>query len=567
LNASETVKRPAMGDRTLLSIAAVAPPSRWHDYAASVLVVPVVLVVRAALNPFVEGEYLFVLALLGVVFISWRGGFGPAIVTLLLSTVGMYLLFVRPHTQGGANLGGWLATAMFFFCGVCCAALGQAHWSARRKARSALTTALERKADLELEVARRREAEIALRQRETALREVNQHLELAQQQTVEAFAQVESLVHNAPVGIALLDNALRLVRMNRVFADCVQLGMSEPNGKTIRELEPHFPAELVADCEQVLESREASLDRRLAVNGNGSGPALWQISVYPVVGSAGRSVGLGVIALNVTERERAADALRESEQRFRSLADSVPILIWVADHEHKRNYFNKTWLQFTGRSLQEESGDHWTANIHPDDVERHLGLYNAAFDSREPFESEYRLRRHDGEYRWMLARGAPRFTPGGEFVGFCGLCLDVTDRKRSEQDVRASEARYRELSETIAASEKRYRSIGERFRTLTEMIPQMVWTANPRGELTFVNQRWAAYTGREFDLKSPSEKWLELVHPEDVEAFRQSWHQTVAEDQRDFQAEMRLRSAVDGDYLWMRVSAVSVRDASGVTTE
>ncbi|HEV3435983.1 MAG TPA: PAS domain S-box protein, partial [Gemmata sp.] len=429
-----------IGDTTLYRMIAPTKWTRWNDYIVAILIGVLVLAFRAAIDPLVDHDSLFVMALLGVVFVSWRSGFGPGIVTLLLSMAGMVFFFVPLQPSlSVTGLGNLVATGMFFFCGGCCTGLGEAQLVARRRAKAALSIALDRKAELEVEVARRREVELAIRQRETELTELNRKLAVAQEQTAAALAQVESLVQNAPVGIALLDRTLRFVRVNRAFAETTQQPISNHQGKTIRELVSKFPPELVDDCERVLHSGEPALDRRLTVRSTNNSESIWQISVFPVIGVENRSIGLGLIGQNVTERERAANALRESEERFRSMADSVPVLIWVSDQHSQRRYFNKTWLEFTGRTLKQEEGNGWTENIYPGDRERYLELYVAAFNTRKPFEVEYRLRRHDGEYRWVFARGTPRFTLAGAFAGFSGLCLDVTDRKVAEEAVLRSE--------------------------------------------------------------------------------------------------------------------------------
>lgn len=113
---------------------------------------------------------------------------------------------------------------------------------------------------------------------------------------------------------------------------------------------------------------------------------------------------------------------------YRILVEQAPIMIWRANTEAQCDYFNDRWLDFTGRSLAEELGDGWAAGVHAEDLDQCLRTYRAAFDRREPFEMEYRLRRHDGEYRWVLDRGAPVTDANGRFAGYIGSCIDVTDR-------------------------------------------------------------------------------------------------------------------------------------------
>ncbi|MBD2075204.1 PAS domain S-box protein [Phormidium sp. FACHB-592] len=127
-------------------------------------------------------------------------------------------------------------------------------------------------------------------------------------------------------------------------------------------------------------------------------------------------------------------ALRESEERFRTMADSAPVLIWIDGQDQRSVFHNQTWLDFTGRSFAQEYGDGWQESIHPDDRSSWFQRYALAFKAREPFTSDYRLRRADGEYRWMLETGVPRWLPDGTFAGFVGSCVDITDHKEAEQD-------------------------------------------------------------------------------------------------------------------------------------
>jgi PAS domain S-box-containing protein len=134
------------------------------------------------------------------------------------------------------------------------------------------------------------------------------------------------------------------------------------------------------------------------------------------------------------ERKRAEEALRASEEQFRILADTAPVMIWTAGTNKSCTFFNQPWLDFTGRAMEEELGLGWTESVHREDYERCMGVYVTSFEMREPFEMEYRMRRHDGEYRWILDHGAPRFSPGGDFLGYIGSCIDITERKQAEAE-------------------------------------------------------------------------------------------------------------------------------------
>jgi PAS domain S-box-containing protein len=167
---------------------------------------------------------------------------------------------------------------------------------------------------------------------------------------------------------------------------------------------------------------------------------------YDPAGAAIRAVGTHS---DITDRKNAETALKESERRFRHLADTAPVMIWMSGLDKLCNYFNRTWLEFTGRTAEQEMGDGWLEGVHPDDYERCLNTYVDAFDRRQAFEMDYRLRRHDGVYRWILDRGAPRFGDQGEFHGYIGSCVDISGRKEAEDaSLQRSEDRYRRIVET-----------------------------------------------------------------------------------------------------------------------
>lgn len=146
----------------------------------------------------------------------------------------------------------------------------------------------------------------------------------------------------------------------------------------------------------------------------------------------GRPVRVVSVLRDVTEQRKADLALRESEARFRALADSVPALVWMSGLDNEGVYFNRPWVEFTGRPLADQLGDGWLAFVHPDDLPA-LDACKAAFAARRPFRTEFRLRRHDGAWRWMLDSGVPRFGDEGAFLGFIGSCVDITERRDAEE--------------------------------------------------------------------------------------------------------------------------------------
>ncbi len=163
------------------------------------------------------------------------------------------------------------------------------------------------------------------------------------------------------------------------------------------------------------------------------------LTISPVRDSSGRVVGASKVARDITEQKLAEQALRESEQRFRVITDASPVMVWMSGADKLCYYFNKGWLDFVGRTLEQESGNGWTENVHAEDFDQCLQIYVASFDARRPFEMEYRMRHHTGQYRWILDRGVPRYAPDGTFEGYVGACLDIHDQKEAAEKVRIAD--------------------------------------------------------------------------------------------------------------------------------
>ena len=153
-------------------------------------------------------------------------------------------------------------------------------------------------------------------------------------------------------------------------------------------------------------------------------------------------------------RELLEQQIRETEGRFRIMADAAPVLLWMARTDGLCTFFNQTWLNFTGRSQAEEWGIGWAEGVHFEDFQRCIDTYVDAFNRRDVFEMEYRLRRHDGAYRWVLDRGTPRYNPDGTFAGYIGSCVDITERRQLEADLRKA-VKVRDEFLSIASHELR----------------------------------------------------------------------------------------------------------------
>jgi len=258
-------------------------------------------------------------------------------------------------------------------------------------------------------------------------------------------------------------------------------------------------------------------------------------------------------------KKRAAE-LQESETRFRSMADTAPVLIWISGPDKRCTYFNRPWLEFTGRSLEQELGDGWAASVHPEDRLACVSGYSAAFDRREPFELVYRLRRHDGAYRWMMNRGTPRYTSDGGFSGYIGSCIDITERKEADEELRRAREELQTVTDTMSAAvircdaDHRYLWVSPGFarwlsrpvaeiqgRHIAEIIGTEAYESlRPRIERTLKGER-VEYED-EVNFRGIGRRWVNAVHTP-VYANRQrpnGWVAVIT----DITARKRLEAAL-----------------------
>jgi len=155
-------------------------------------------------------------------------------------------------------------------------------------------------------------------------------------------------------------------------------------------------------------------------------------------GAEHKPVKMRGVVMDITALKLAEEQARESERGFLLIANSAPVLIWTSGPDKLCTFFNQPWLEFTGRTMEEELGNGWVEGVHPEDFTHCLKIYNESFDSRRPFAMEYRLRRHDGQFRWVLDQGVPRYDVQKRFLGYIGSCVDVTERREAEAEARRS---------------------------------------------------------------------------------------------------------------------------------
>ncbi|MEI6206467.1 MAG: chemotaxis protein CheB [Desulfuromonadales bacterium] len=299
----------------------------------------------------------------------------------------------------------------------------------------------ERTRELQQEVQERRRVEVALREQEQFVR---------------------STIDGLSANICVVDAQERIVITNRAW-NAFAVENNAVKG-TIGEGASYLNA-----CKAVSEEDRADIEAFSAgIRGVLDGTLPEFIKEYPchsphaerwficrVNPFSVSGVNYAVIAHeNITKRKKAEIIAAESRDYYLNILKSAPALIWRANTDAQCDWFNDTWLNFTGRTMEQEYGDGWAKGVHPDDLDRCVAIWQGAFNERQPFEMEYRLRRHDGEYRWILDIGRPYTRLDGTFAGYIGYCFDIADRKKTEMDLvnarESAEAANRAKSQFLA---------------------------------------------------------------------------------------------------------------------
>jgi PAS domain S-box-containing protein len=244
---------------------------------------------------------------------------------------------------------------------------------------------------------------------------------------------------------------------------------------------------------------------------------------------------------DITERKRAEEALHESEERFRLIADGCPSMMWVTDAEGGNTFINRAYREFSGATLEDVEGDKRQILIHPDDAPEYIGAFERAVREHTPFRAEARVRRADGEWRWFGSHAAPRLSPGGGYLGHVGLSSDITARRQAEQALQGSE---------------------EKFRQFAENIREVFWMMPPSAdELLYISPAYEQVWGRTCDslYRSPMSR-MEAIHRDDQERAHSAFARQIQGEPAE--SEYRIRTP-DGQEKWIRDRAFPVRDEAG----
>src|SRR5580704_2730717 len=298
-----------------------------------------------------------------------------------------------------------------------------------------------------------------------------EELKLEQDELQKQTSRLEQLFEKSPEGIAIMDMEDRILRVNKEFTRMFGYEPDEVLERTIQDV--IVPQTLLEESRgftgQVVSGRLEVETVRMRKDGTNVHVSLLAV---PVTTVSGEHVANYAIYRDITERKLAEERLRESEARFQAMADTAPVLIWMTGTDGLCNYFNKPWLEFTGRTMEQEVGLGWTEGVHADDVQGCFDGFLPAYHARKPFSMEYRLRRADGEYRWVIESGIPRYTVAGEFAGYIGSNIDITDLKHAE----AERQRLRQVEADLAHI-NRVSMMGELAASLAHEIKQPISAA------------------------------------------------------------------------------------------
>ncbi|MDP9422335.1 MAG: PAS domain S-box protein [Pseudomonadota bacterium] len=352
------------------------------------------------------------------------------------------------------------------------------------------------------------------------------------------FSGVLAIADSLPVMIAYLDRGQRYMFLNRTLAEWLEQPRKSILGRTMRQVigkkayefrKPLIEAAFAGERQWFIADFEHPTRGTLTV----------QTEYVPHLSPSGEVFGLILVIQDVTEQRAAEMAIRESEARFRRIANSAPVMIWVTRLDRTRDFVNDAYAEFTGLSREEARVLDWRSRIHPDDAERLVAESVAGEASLKPFALEARYLRHDGQWRWLRSVSQPRFGADGKLSGFIGVATDITEQRATEMALRESEARFRQIANTA---------------------PVPMWVTGPDGSRDFVNQAFVEFFGFSPD-KQGWHDWIEAVHPEDRDQIVATQVEATA-DLKPYELIGRFRRR-DGQWRWVRAVSVPRLDSEG----
>jgi two-component system sensor histidine kinase/response regulator len=375
-------------------------------------------------------------------------------------------------------------------------------------------------------------------------RDINRRLQVEKKlrESEELFREV---FEHAPFGMCVTDLDGHFIQVNATLCHILGYSQQELAAKSWPELtHPDDQTTGLSVGEQLHHDPNdtVAMEKR-CIHRNGA--TVWARVKVSVVRDSGGVALFHVGHLeDITDRKRAKEALYESEDRFRVMADSCPTMLWVTGADGGIQFVNRMLRELTGSTFEQVEGGKWQLLFHPDDTAAYVGAFQHAVREQAAFRAEARIRRADGEWRWLGSFAQPRLSPGGEFLGHIGLSSDITDRRLAEQGLRNSE---------------------EKFRQLAENIHEVFWMMPPAGdEILYVSPAYEQVWERTRDsLYQNPMSWAEAIHPEDAEKAHVLFARQI--EGEAIESEYRIRTP-GGQEKWIRDRAFPICDEAGRLT-
>ncbi|WP_245158181.1 MULTISPECIES: PAS domain S-box protein [unclassified Brevundimonas] len=378
----------------------------------------------------------------------------------------------------------------------------------------------------------------ALRRALARLSEAEAARGLSDQQALQTAAQMRAMFEQSSAGIARLDLDGVIQEANQCFAEL--LGLTPESMVGLRTADVSHPDDVEPTrrmLQEALNGRGGDLEKRYI---RPDGQIVWALtSVRAMRDAEGQLTGYLAAAVDITSAKASEAALRESETRFRDIADTAPVLVWVTAEDRSRAFVNQAYVAFDGGTYDHALNRDWREILHPDDQARILEESLAGEASQTPFSMEGRYLRHDGQYRWLRSFSRPRLRDG-RVIGFVGVAFDVTEARLAQDRLAESEAR---------------------FRTVADSAPALIWMSDDAAQLVFANKRFRTFLNVRSERRM-SDAWRRMVHPDDEVVFEAAFMRAFEARDR-FEALARVNHPVLG-LRWLRTEGVPRFDSAGV---
>jgi PAS domain S-box-containing protein len=372
---------------------------------------------------------------------------------------------------------------------------------------------------------------------------------------------LEHIYDTAPVGLAVLSPDCRYLQINQRLTDICGISVEDHLGHSVRDCVPALADAVEGIVRSIMNTGEpvAGIEVASQRADKTEDDRSWVTYWSPLRDPTGEIIGVNVAAEEVTERKRAeamlqasADSIAASEARYRALVRAISSLVWTTSADGQIVDMPE-WRALTGQTVDEVRGWGWLNALHPDDRDRSAAVWQAAIDTRSTYETEYRVRRWDGEYEWYQARGVAVRDPDDSIREWVGICVNIEDRKRTTQQQMEAETALRDLNVTLEQSLLR-------FRELADSISQFAWTADASGWIYWYNKRWHDYTGTTLEDMEGWD-WQKVHHPEHVDRVVERIRRSF-ETGTPWEDTFPLRGK-DGTYRWFLSRALPIRNESG----